>query len=330
MKRRPFILGIALALSPGAVSPLRAIIVTSPSIASSAPPFNASFDAANTVDNTQAEYASLGQGVDTFIEYSFPVPTTFDKIVVMNRDSAGQSDLIANFTLTFNGGPTASVTRTPMRGTSQIHSVGNHTATTVRLDVDTVGVGDAFNNTGAMEVIFVRTPAGSTPISGVTVIGSATPFDPSFDATNAIDGDVGRTSGAAADRPEYASQGQGTNAFVDFDLGATLPVGAFDWFDRPHNADRVAGFDLIFSQNPTFGDAGDIVRSYANSAMALGDTFAPILARYVRYDVTALGGPGVNTGLSEIAFYQIPEPTIAGLAGFGWFGLILRRRRQGS
>lgn len=313
-----------------ATSPAYALIVGPPTVTGSAPRFNASFDAANTVDNTQLEYASQGQGLNTFIDYSFAGPTAFDKIVVINRDSPGQSDLIGDFTLTFDGGPTASVTRTPLRGTSQIHPVGNRTATTVRLDVDSVGTGDANNNTGAMEVIFIRTPPSAISISGVTVIGSATPFDPSFDASNAVDGDVGRTSAAALDRPEYASQSLGVDAFIDFDLGATLPVGGFDWFDRPHPADRVTGFDLIFSQNTTFGDVDDVSRSYANSAMAMGDAFSPISARYVRYDVTATAGPpNANTGASEIVFYQIPEPTMGSLVALGCCGL-MRRRRMGA
>jgi hypothetical protein len=59
--------------------------------------------------------------------------------------------------------------------------------------------------------------------------------------------------------------------------------------------------------------------------MAMGDTFASINARFVRYDVTASAG-GLNTGLSEMYFYQVPEPSSAAtllLAGT----LLMRRRR---
>jgi hypothetical protein len=50
--------------------------------------------------------------------------------------------------------------------------------------------------------------------------------------------------------------------------------------------------------------------------MAMGDVFgAAVSARYIRFDVTSnLGGPSANTGISEIVFYQVPEP--AGLASF--------------
>jgi len=304
-----------------------ATILQPPTVIGSAPEFSAGFVPGNTVDQTQLEYASAGQGVNTFIEYSFGTPQTFDKIVVINRDSAGPSDYIGNFTLTFDGGATASVSRTPIRGVSQIHSLGTpRTATTVRLDVDTVGAGTS-NNTGAMEVFFVRTPVGQTPVSA-SIFGSAPAFAPLYAADNAVDGDIGRSTGAGlSDGPEYASASQGVETFVDFDLGGVVPVGGFDYFDRPHVADRVTGFDMIFSVNSTFGDGDDILKSYSNPGMATGDVFAPVAARFVRFDVTATSGSAAaNTGVSEMVFYQVPEPSAAVLLGFGLLAAARKRR----
>src|SRR4029079_12977867 len=92
---------------------VQATILSSPVVTNSAPAFNASFAASNAVDGNSTEYASQGQGTNTFLEFTFPAPATFDSIVVMNRDSAGFSDLIGNFTLVYNGGPASTaITRT--------------------------------------------------------------------------------------------------------------------------------------------------------------------------------------------------------------------------
>jgi hypothetical protein len=326
--RRLATLLLPLAFSAAAL-PAGATILQAPTVTNSAAPLGPTFAAANAVDSTSAEYASQGLGLDTFLEFSFGSPQAFDKIVVINRNSNRESDRIGDFTLTFNGGPlTASVTRFAGRGTSGIHSLGGlFTATTVRLDVDDIGDGDSDNNTGVKEVFFVRTPAGHTPIAA-TVIGSATPFQ-FYSASSARDGFVG---GGGEDQfgpfTEYVSASLGANAFVDFDLGQQTLVGGFDFFDRIVTFSRITGFDLIFSSDASFGEPEDVVRSYTKSAAVQSDVFAPVPARYVRFDVTSnLGGPTADTGIDEITFYQVPEPG-ALLSAMGGLGLLLAKRRR--
>lgn len=315
---------VLLASSAGAA------IVAAPTVTNSFAAFNPSFVGSNTVDGTEAEYASAGGGTNTFLEFTFPAATSFNGIVVMNRDSGGMSDLIGNFTLTLDGGATVGVTRTPLRGQSLLHDVGNRTATVVRLDVDTIGLGDNFNNTGAMEVIFVNRPSGMSLISGVSIFASATPFSPAYDAGNVIDGDIGRNSGitGASDNPEYASQGLGAGAFVDFNLGSVRLVGGFDVFDRIAAVDHATAFDMIFSTDAVFGNGDDVLRSYDKNGIALGDIFTAIPAQYVRFDVTANANGGANTGLNEVFFYAVPEPAGVSLLGLAASILLLRRRRK--
>ncbi len=236
------------------------------------------------------------------------------------------SDLIGNFTLTLDGLATVSVLRTPERGASLVHSLGGlFTATSVRLDVDTIGIGDSFNNTGAMEVLFVRKPTGQTPVAA-GIFDSAPAFNGFFAANNSIDGVVGRSSDGV-DGPEYASASLGAGTFVDFDLGLEMLVGGFDFFDRLADEDRTTGFDLIFSTDPIFGDVGDVVRSYGNTGVGTSDVFAGISARFVRYDVTSnLGGAAANTGISELTFYQVPEPSTVALLSLGLLTAARRRR----
>ena len=322
---------LSLLLSMLLTAPLsqsNASILPAPSVTNSATPFSGAFVATNTVDGTEFEYASQGLGADTFIEYSFGSPQTFDKVIVLNRNSPAPDDWIANFTLTLDGGSTVAITREALRGSSGIHSLGGlRTATTVRLDVDTLGGAGPNNNTGAMEVLFVRTPAGQTPIAA-SIVGSAPAFNDFFAAQNAVDGVVGRSSAPSGDGPEYASMSQGANTFVDFDLGVVAPVGGFDFVDRIADEDRITGFDLILSQNATFGDADDVIRSYTNSTVALGDVFSALPARFIRFDVTAnLGGLNANTGISEIVFYQVPEPSSVALLSLGLIACARRRQR---
>jgi hypothetical protein len=321
---------LAIAASGFFASSATAAIVATPTVTNSFTAFSAGFAASNTVDGTQAEYASQGGGTNTFLEFTFAGPTNFNGIVVMNRDSGGMSDLIGNFTLTFDGGASFGVTRSALRGQSQLYSVGNQTATVVRLDVDTIGLGDAFNNTGAMEVIFVNRPTGLSLISGVSIFDSAAPFNAAYTALNAIDGDIGRNSGITgeSDNPEYASASLGTNAFVDFDLGGVRMVGGFDFFDRIASVDHATAFDMIFSMDNVFGNGDDVLRSYSKTGIAIGDTFAPVSAQYVRYDVTGNANGGANTGLNELYFYAVPEPAGAALLGVATGILLLRRRRN--
>lgn len=312
--------GIGLAGTAGAT------VLPAPAVIDSAPPYSASYAASNSVDNTELDYASASQGVNTFLEYSFGAPATFDKIVVVNRNSPGQSDLIGDFTVTFDGASTSSVFRTPERGSSLIHSLGGPvTATNVRLDVDTIGTGDAYNNTGAQEVLFVQTPAGQTPISGVTVMNSSPAFAALYAADNAVDGVVGLAT-AGTDGPEYASATQGVNTFLEFDLGAVMPIGGFDLFDRIADDDRVTAFTLTFSEDAVF-DGSDVTKSYSSSTIATSDIFAPVKAQFIRFDVDAHNPASANTGVSEITFYQVPEPGALGLLALAI--PILARRRHG-
>ncbi len=301
-----------------------AVVVTLPTATDGFAPYNASYAWANAVDGDAGEYASLGGGADTWLEFTFPSSQAINGVVVINRDSPSGGDLIGNFTLTFDGATSVPITRTPLRGASAIHSLGGtFTGSVVRLDVDTIGEGVA--NTGMIEVIFLNTSAGLTPIPSVAVIGSAAAHSAPYVAANAVNGLVGRGNDF-----DYASAGLGNDAFVDFDFGETRSVRGFDFFDRVHSNDRVTGFDLIFSQDDIFGNGDDTVRSYTNSYLALGDEFAGIDARYVRYDVTSYNPSSTthNTGLGEIIFYQaVPEPSALASLALGLGALFARRRR---
>ncbi len=303
-------------IAVGISLPAGAAILINPSITGASTHHSDPYLPGYVFDRDIADYASANQGVNTFLEFNFGTAVSFDTIVVVNRNTDAGSDWIANYTLTFDSG-SSSITRTAAQGKGGFDSLGGLvTTTTVRLDVDTLGSGTA-GNTGAMEIYFLRTPAGMSLIEGVSVTDSSTPFSPSYVAAHALNGFIGRDNFT-----EFAST-MGTDTYVDFDLGSVRTVGGVDFFDRMAAAAQVSAFDIIFSVNDVFGDEDDITKSYTGSTQSA--EFDGIDARYARYDVTNVGSSS-NVGMNEIRFFAVPEPAAALLGAFGMLTLLRRRR----
>ncbi len=105
---------------------------------------------------------------------------------------------------------------------------------------------------------------------------------------------------------EFASNGQGTDTFVDFDFGQPVAIRGFQHVDRRDVA-TVCEAELIFSDQRDFGAplAREIV-VHANASgaktVALFDT--PHTARFVRWKVTRLNAAGHNClGGRDIRFF---------------------------
>jgi autotransporter-associated beta strand protein len=278
---------------------VQATILTHPSITGGSNAFGEAgyndgpYKADNVFDRDIADYASSGAGADTYLEFTFPGAVTFDSMIVVNRNSSAPGDWIANYTLTVDSG-TRSITRTAFQGQGGFDSFAPVTATTIRLDVDTLGGGGAFN-AGAMEIYFLNTPAGMSLINGVSVTAASNSlFGSGYVATNAINGKIGRDNNT-----EFASDA-GTDTFVDFSFGMVKTVTGFDFFDRAAVGAQVSSFDLIFSADDVWGNEDDITRNYTGSTQS--DNFSGISAKNVRYDVT--GTAGSNVGINEIRFYE--------------------------
>jgi hypothetical protein len=312
----------------GASLPAGATILTNhPSITGGSTAFGQSpgiynagtYAASEVFDRDIGEYASANQGINTFLNFNFGASTSFDTIVVVNRGSAAATDLIGNYTLTLSSG-TSTITRTAATGKGGFDSLGGLvTTTTVSLGVDTLGGGgtQTTGNTGAMEIYFLKTPDSMTLIPGVSVTTSSAAFSVNYAATQAINSSIGRDNNT-----EFASTA-GVNTFVDFDLGSMQTVGGFDFFDRMALGAQVSSFNLIFSEDSTFGNGDDITKVYTGSTQSA--EFAGIDAQYVRYDVTNVG-TSTNVGMNEIRFYAVPEPAAALLGSLGMLALLRRRR----
>lgn len=310
-----------------------ATIIAAPAVLTGSTPFSGSYPLSASVDGSNADYASAGAGAGTFLEFDFGGATSFDRVVLVNRDSPAGGDLFSQVTMTFSvdpvfdgGDETETIATLAQRGRSLVHGLSQvRSGRYVRFDVDTLAGGDAFN-TGAMEMLFLQTPVDTQAILGVGILNAAASFNADYAAANSVNGVVGNSVTPAG--IEYASAGLGAATFVDFDFGVELRLAGFDLIDRLGAVDRTTSFDLVLSNDPTFASPL-VTMSYSKGAsLTYSGSFDAQTVRYVRYDVT--GTAAANTGLSEIIFYEstVPEPASGGLLLLG--AVMLRWRWRGT
>jgi hypothetical protein len=314
-------------LAAFAASTSQGAIVANPVVMASAPEFSGTYTAANLFDgNRDTEYASQGQGANTFVDMDFGTAVSMDRFFVITRlnnvDVVGTANLILSNNADFSS-PLATIVIDPsgQNGAGLIASFASTTARYARWDVITSTGGS--QNLGGIEMRFLNTPAGSFPVSA-SVIGGATAFNANYALANAANNNAGRDGSGN----EYAINGGvtgPTNMFVDFDFGGITPISGFDFFDRMAPLDRNTAFDLIFSNDPGFSSVV-ATQSYTPGAdWGYSQTFAPVNARYVRFDSVASNS---NPGMAEIIFYAVPEPSTAMVAGMAGFLMMARRRRR--
>jgi hypothetical protein len=285
------------------------------SVTGSATPFNPTYVATNVLDvNSQTEYASQGQGVNTFIDFDLGTPTAVTHFHHTNRTAA---DGITSSQLIFSDDPTftSNLTFVPIVHTSQQpgvnYPIGEHTARYVRWDV--TGISGAATNQGAREIAFLYQSSRYAQIGDPAITNSATQHSAGFPVGNVLD-NVPTT--------DYASQGLGANTFIDFDFGAPTRISGFEHDNRSgHPLDAILGSDLLFSDDPTFTTGVTtvpITHAVQEGAVVYG--FEEQVARYVRWDVTNVqpGGVAGNQGAAEIGFFRrvpdeqigLPAPTV--------------------
>ncbi len=327
--RRTWIRFVLAAVLLGAATAAHGSILTPVTVSGSAG-VNGGFGPGNSVDNTSAEYATGGAGIATFLHFDFGAPVTIDRLLPIQRDSLSAGDRFGSLTYTFSadasfGGADPTVTFAALNSpaTGAIQSISPQTAQYVRFDVNTI-IDDGANNTGARELIFLATPAGAQ-IAMPTIIGASAAFSAETSVANIQDLAAGSQP---ADFHEFASSFSGTATFVDFDFGiGGQTLMGFDYIDRVLDGAKITGFDLLLSDDPTF-TLGVTTKSYVKGATELfeTDTFAPIAARYVRFDVTGIASDG-RVGGSELIFYTVvPEPSSFALMLFGSLALLSVRR----
>ncbi len=164
------------------------------------------------------------------------------------------------------------------------------------LDTFTYIVGDG--NDGQMTgTVSIESKGLAVQIDAPTVIGFSSEYPGgSWAANQAVD----------STQLDWATNGDGANAYIDFDFGQAVAIDAFLLQDRVADVDRVNSFSLTFSDNSTFGDSDDHTETFTNNAGAAAQSyfFESQACRFIRFDAVDTAHDNSNTGLVEITFYQ--------------------------
>ena len=147
-----------------------------------------------------------------------------------------------------------------------------------------------------------------TPLPAPKIVAAAEAFSEAFVAQNVL-----KPALASGGHMEYASRGLGAKTFIDFDFGKPMRLAAFRHVQRS-TIDTVAAANLVFSNAADFKNPVTTVK-VKHVDQPGGKTFAafaPVTARYVRWQVTeVMPGRSLNLGGQSIEFFAPGEPDIS-------------------
>jgi hypothetical protein len=199
-----------------------------------------------------------------------------------------------------------------------------------------------------VSVVTCYARADNIDFSHITIVDNSTPFNADFDVSNIARNNANWPN---TDGFGFASQGAGTDTFVDFQFDQPYIFSEVTYVDRLHSgaaanviggtADFVTNYDLIFSTNSTFGDGDDSLVSVGPRTVPTPpntvDEFVTvtsipnITAQYLRFDVQAITGGAPNNGGHTFLFNGVvPEPATAVSLLIGLCGMLtfVRRRKR--
>jgi len=149
-----------------------------------------------------------------------------------------------------------------------------------------------------------RAYARLAPLPPPKIAAVAEAFSESYSAENIL-----KPSTPGGRRSDYASRGLGAKTFIDFDFGQPVRLAAFRHVQR-RTTDTLAEANLVFSDTADFKHALATVnvKHVDEPGAATFAAFAPVTARYVRWQVTSvLPGRSRNVGGQSIVFFAAGE-----------------------
>ena len=153
-----------------------------------------------------------------------------------------------------------------------------------------------------------------TLLSAPRIIAEAQAFSDSYKGENVL-----KPLRPNQHHAEYATRNLGERTFIDFDLGQPTKVAAFHHIQR-QTIDTISESNLIFSDAPDFKTALATVtiKHVDEPGATTFAAFAPVTARYVRWQVTSVLASSRNVGGQVIEFFSAektdPSPSGIGIA----------------
>ena len=151
------------------------------------------------------------------------------------------------------------------------------------------------------ESLLAQTAPGFTPLSQLPspkVVASSPAYPGAYAIGNLLDGDA---------RTEYASNGHGTNTFVELEFAEPITLAAFRHLERNDPA-TVAESELVFLKDGSNVISRVAVKHVNERGAATFATFPQVTVKKVRWHVTQLGGGLGTVGAAEVAFFAPDSP----------------------
>ena len=179
-------------------------------------------------------------------------------------------------------------------------------------------------------------------ITGITVIDASPVYGAGMEPVRMINEDGLNINGPGT-HSATEQGGQWLSAvttpddgFATLDLGAVYELGTLKvWNYNEYAPCGVATMYLeVSSDNVTYVDSGlgliSLVAAPGDETTVFGELVAlgGVSARYVNFDIVTSQAYPVAVGMSEVKFYEVPEPATIALLGLGALALIRKRRTQ--
>src|SRR5579883_2753743 len=141
------------------------------------------------------------------------------------------------------------------------------------------------------------------------IVSSAPAYPGKFEAANVFDGDRGT---------EYASNGRGTNTFIEVDFGKAVRLAGFEHIERNDPA-TISTSELLFLDSEGKPVGRFPIRHLNERAGVTRIVFTNVVtATRARWQVTELGSGLATVGAAELAFFTVgnsePWPTATSLS----------------